>query len=232
MKKRKLLFIILLFMFCSGCSVDYNLNIDSDDKINEVVELSAEDGEDIEKIESYQNYLPIDKGADDANVFKNKIDEVAYYDQKKSTTDDKLKFSYLHNFDTFQQDYITNNSYKYVTITKDENKLILSTSKINTAFERYSNLNSVRVNIVSRYKLIDTNADTHSNYKYTWVIDRTNYSNKYLYLSLDTSKRKKTIFEKITDTGIFLYLPLMLVIVGVVFAVWLIVRNGRKKNQV
>ena len=80
--------------------------------------------------------------------------------------------------------------------------------------------------------LIDTNADTHSNYKYTWVIDRTNYNNKYLYLSLDTSNRKKTVKEEVNDTGIFAYLPLILIIVGAIVVGWLVVKKGDKRNQV
>lgn len=232
MKNGKLLFLLLILMICSGCSVEYNLNIDKDDKIKEIITLLAEDGNDIEQIEKYQTYLPIDKDADDAGVFEKKIDGVSYYDQKKSPSYDKLKFSYLHNFDTFQRDYITNSSYQYVTITKDDNQLILSTSRINKVFERYDNLNSVTINITSRYKLVDTNADTHSKYKYTWVVDRTNYNNKYLYLSLDTSNRKKTVSEEVNDTGIFVYLPLILIIVGVIVVGWLVVKKGDKRNQV
>lgn len=232
MRNNKLLFLFLLLLFCSGCSVEYNLDIDKNDKFQEVVEITAEDGNDIEKIQNYQVYLPIDNNADDASVFQNKLNGVSYYEQKKSTSYDKLKFSYLHNFDTFQRDYITNSSYEYVTITKDDNQLILSTSRINKAFEIYSNLNFVTINITSRYKLIDTNADTHSKYKYTWVVDRTNYNNKYLYLALDTSNRKKTVSEEINDMGIFSYLPLILIIAGIIVIGWLVVRNGNKRNQV
>lgn len=219
-------------MICSGCSVEYNLNIDKDDKLKEIITLSAEDGNDIEQIEKYQTYLPIDKDADDAGVFEKKIDGVSYYEQKKSSSNDKLRFSYLHNFDTFQRDYITNSSYQYVTITKDDNQLILSTSRVSSAFERYSNLSSVTINITSRYKLIDTNADTQGNYKYTWVIDRGNYNNKYLYLALDTSNRKKTASEEINDIGIFSYLPLILIIAGIIVIGWFVVKNGNKRNQV
>ena len=232
MKNGKFLFFLLILMICSGCSAEYNLNIDKDDKIKEIITLSAEDGNDIEQIEKYQTYLPIDKDADDASVFEKKIDGVSYYEQKKSPSYDKLKFSYLHHFDTFQQDYITNSSYEYVTLTKDKENLILSTSRINKAFEIYNNLTSVTINITSRYKLVDTNADTHSKYKYTWVVDRTNYNNKYLYLSLDTSNRKKTVSEEVNDTGIFAYLPLILIIVGVIVVGWLVVKKGDKRNQV
>lgn len=228
----KFLFLLLILMICSGCSAEYNLNIDKDDKIKEIITLSAEDGNDIEKIQNYQVYLPIDNNTDDASVFQNKLNGVSYYEQKKSTSYDKLKFSYLHNFDTFQRDYITNSSYQYVTITKDDNQLILSTSRINKAFEIYSNLNFVTINITSRYKLVDTNADTHSKYKYTWVIDRENYNNKYLYLALDTSNRKKTASEEINDMGIFSYLPLILIIAGIIVIGWLVVKNGNKRNQV
>lgn len=232
MKRSNFLFVFFILIFCSGCSAEYNLNIDKNDNFQEVIELTAEDGNDIEKIKSYQTYLPIDKNADDAGVFENKVDGVSYYEYKKSTSGDKLSFNYSHRFDTFQQDYITNNSYEYVTLTKDKDKLILSTSRINKAFERYDNLNSVTINITSRYKLVDTNADTHSNYKYTWVIDRTNYYNKYLYLSLDTSNRKKTVAEEVNAIGIFAYLPLILIIMVIVFIVWLVVRSGKRRNQV
>ena len=78
MKNGKFLFLLLILMICSGCSVEYNLNIDKDDKIKEIITLSAEDGNDIEQIEKYQTYLPIDKDADDAGVFEKKIDGVSY----------------------------------------------------------------------------------------------------------------------------------------------------------
>ena len=57
-------------------------------------------------------------------------------------------------------------------------------------------------------------------------------STYWLYLSLDTSNRKKTVSEEVNDTGIFAYLPLILIIVGVIVVGWLVVKKGDKRNQV
>ena len=40
MVNNKLLFLFLLLLFCSGCSAEYNLDIDKNDKFQEVVEIT------------------------------------------------------------------------------------------------------------------------------------------------------------------------------------------------
>lgn len=233
MKKSKILLSIIVLVFCSGCTVNYDLNINRINDISENVMLSATDGNDIAEFADFNSYIPIDKNADDSGVFDSKVDGVEYYTQKINSSSDKLLFSYNHtNFNTFSNDYITNNAYKYVTITRNDDSLILSTSKLNLAFDRYDNLDEVVVTITSRYKLIETNADSSEKYKYTWTIDRSNYDDKYLYLSLDTSERKNTLTEDIEEMNLFAYLPLIIIIVVIVVAVWLFIKRSEKKNQV
>ncbi len=232
MEKRSLMFVLLLILFCSGCTVQYNLDIDHYDRINEQVILKSSTSADTVAIRDYVSYLPINKDADDSSIFNQKLDGVVYYDQKKSALNDAITFQHLHSFNTFQNDYITSGSYKYVTVSQRKNNLILSTSKVNQAFERYDNLDEIVVKIHSRYKLVDTNADNSNNYTYIWRIDRNNYHDKFLYLSLDLTDRKKSLYEMIQNFGIFTYFPIILILLGIGLFIYLFIKRSKKRDQI
>ncbi len=232
MKYCKILLILVIVLCCSGCSVNYNLSIDKGEVFNEKVSLIANYGSDVEEISNFNMNIPISKDVDDKNIFMNKIKGVKYYNQSKDSNKERMSFSYRHNFTTFQNDYISNSSYKYVTIYKKENNLILSTSNTNLAFEKYDNLDKVVVTIRSRYRLIDTNADKKENYKYIWEITRENYSNKYIYLSLDMSNHKDSFWEKLEGIGFFKYFWLIVIVISIIIFVFLFFKYSKKRDQI
>lgn len=234
MKKGRLVLITIVALFCSGCSANYNLNIDSLDKINEVLELNASDENDKLEISNYNTFLPVDRNADDITVFKNKIAGVEYYNQKISASGDKLIFQYSHHkFKSFYNDYITNNSYEYVTIMNHDDNLVLSTSKVNYAFEKYENLDNLTIKIISKYKLKETNADIIGDREYIWNISREDANKRYIYLSLDTSEKNLKFWEKFLDgqyTDIFTVLVFLVVLGGIGYI--FIRRRGKKVDSI
>lgn len=229
MKNNKLILVVIL-LFCSGCSASYSLNIDSLDNINEILELGADNENDRLEISNYNTFLPIDRNADDVSVFKSKVPGVEYYTQKTNSTGDKLIFQYNHNrFKTFYNDYITNRCYEYVTIMNNNNDLILSTSKVNYAFQKYENLDKVTIKITSKYKLKETNADIKGNREYIWNISREEANDKYIYLSLDMSEKDLNFWERLWNgeyTSMFTVFVLLTIIAGILY---IFIRKKEKK---
>ena len=88
------------------------------------------------------------------------------------------------------------------------------------------------VKIHSRYELVDTNADISNNYTYIWRIDRNNYHDKFLYLSLDLTDRKKSLYEMIQDFGIFTYFPIILILLGIGLFIYLFIKRSKKRDQI
>ena len=234
MKKCLLFFIILLM--CSGCAVKYNLDIGEDFKFDESIRLDALNDVDKEKLGSFHQYIPVNFDVDDASVFEKKFSDIKYYKIKRGL--DFINFSYSHNITGYHDSYFIRNCYQHVTImekNKDTKRaeLLLSTSNKFLCFEKYDNLDDVKVTITSKYKLKDTNADEVEKHKYTWNITRDNASNKYLYLLLDTTNRDLTLWEKILEgeyTNIFT-VSLLIFLVGL-FIYFILKKKGDWKNRV
>ena len=197
--KYYLLFICLFFL--SGCSANYQLNIDKNLSFNETVIMNASDNEDISLISSYEGYLPINVESDDTAVFEKKIDNVEYYDLKKNKDNSKMKFSYNFDLTSLNKSMIAASCFKHIAAinnvddTENKNELILSTSKGFLCFDKYENLDDVTVVLYSKYQEIQTNADVIDGHQYIWNIDRENAKDKYIYLSLDMNKKNLNLWE-------------------------------------
>ncbi len=231
--KVKYCFLIVCLMLLSGCSIDYHLDIDKNLYFDESVVMNASSDADISAIMSYNEFLPIDREADDPFVFKNKIDGIKYYKMEKSKDNSKMRFSYKFDDQLFNKSLIVNSCYKYITSMKVDNNLILSTSREFLGFDVYDNLDEVKVTLSSTYKLNETNADEVEGHNYIWYITRENANNKYLYLSLDTSVRNLTLWEKILEgeyTNIFT-VSVLLFIVGMGIY-WFFKKKSERRDKI
>lgn len=224
---KKIKYILLLFIL-SGCSVEYNINIDKNINLNENINILAQTEDEILRIEEYNGNLPIDVEIDDPSVIEKKDNDIEYYDINK--VEKNIYFNYSYDLDNFKKNVFTNSCYEYVTATKNDNKLILATSKEFSCFEKYNQLEDVIVTITSKYKLTDTNADNIEKHKYIWYINEDNANNKRLYLSLDTSIEELTFLKKLMRGDYFtpFTISIMLLIIGSI--IYLILK--RKSNKV
>ena len=69
-------------------------------------------------------------------------------------------------------------------ISGSENHLIINTSKGNSCFDYYDELDELNINIElsSDYEIINSNADLKNNNTHTWKINRNNYQDKFIQL--------------------------------------------------
>ena len=236
--KKCLLFLIIL-LGCCGCSAEYHLDIDSIDKMNEEVVLSASSSDDYDKIRDYSNYLPINYNSDEPAVFEKKLDDIEYYRKKKSNDNSHLSFSYSYNMEKMKNNMITHSCFEYVNVMTSslgqdkDAELMLSTSDKFLCFEHYDNLDKVHVVITSKYKLKETNADNVSKHQYEWTFRRNDSDGKYIYLLLDARRRDLTLWERFLEgefVNVFTISILLFMIGGLVF--FLLKKKGDRRDKI
>lgn len=238
MRNKCLLFLVIV-LCCTGCHVDYNLNIDNKLNLSESIMLQADTSSDIEKIQGYDEYQPVDYKADEAAVFQKKFPNVEYYSISKGKDSSSINFKYKFDISQFNEGMFAKNCFKYVTVMKKKNgkgrygALLLSTSDRLQCMDNYDNLDQVTINISSKFKLIECNADEVSHHKYTWYYDRGNYTDKHIYLLLDTREKDLTFLEKFLEgeyINTFTVILFIFVIVGIV--IFILRRKGIERNKV
>ena len=233
MKKNIVLF-FLIILSCTGCHVDYRLNVDNLERISENVSLTADNEDDRTQFTDFKKFVPIDKEADDYSIFESKVDGVNYYDIFRDSNSMKFRYN-NYNVDTLNKGMLSHQCYKYVTImnNSDDREFLLSTSREFLCFDKYDNLEEVDVHIISKYKLKETNADSVNGHEYVWNINRSNFKDKYLYLLLDTSKRDLTLWERIVEgefTNMFTISLLVLVVGGIIG--FILKKRGDYRNRI
>ena len=238
MRIRYVLFLIII-LCCSGCSVVCDFDIDSLNNIDEKINISADNSLDIEKIKDFNYYVPISYLVDDYSAFESEKKGLFYYNFSKNNDNSNMKFSYSYDIDDIKDDFFAHRCFEYVAFKKNslgnkgKSELILSTSNKFLCFDRYDNLDNVIVNVYSKYKLKDTNADDVDGHKYTWKFDRNNYNDKFIYLLLDTTVRDLNFWERLLEGDsltIFALFIIIFVFLGIV--ILLFKKRGQMRNKV
>lgn len=238
MKNKCLLFFVIV-LCCTGCHVDYNLNIDNDLNLDEAVVLQADTSSDAERIEKYDEYLPVDYNSDDYSSFDKKLPNMKYYSIKKSKDNSSMSLKYKFDISQFNEGMIAKSCFKYITVMKKKKgegrygALLLSTSNRLQCMDNYENLDQVAIHISSKYKLIESNADEVTHHNYTWYYDRSNYTNKHIYLLLDIKEKDLTFWEKFLEGEYFNSFTVTLfifIVVGIV--IFILRRWGIERNKV
>lgn len=224
---KKLRFILLLLIIlCTGCSVEYNLEINEDLSVNEEV-VALED-------QSFydQYYKSTISRVIDLVMSRNKdyLEQNNYIVEKiidkKSGVNIKNTFSNLNEYyNTSKFDTQLFSEFKY---DKIENIVELSAKglmiKETDLIERYL-IDDAKINIKLPFKVIDTNADSYdyTTNTYSWDITQdTEY--KEVYLKFNTNK-KATNYKSIF-TGLIISIVCIVIIVLIM---WIV--NKKKVNN-
>lgn len=163
--KRLFLFVIIILL--TGCSGNYNLNINDDLSINEELELSVEN-----KNNAYQKTL---------NIFENNEIDKENYDV--SVSGNEVKISYKNKYNSIEE-YISNSEvyhqlFNKIEYNKSNNYIDLYISENIKIKDSYTAINGsnltdfdvLQINITNPYKIIYTNAEISNENTYTWTIN-------------------------------------------------------------
>ena len=194
MKKK----IILLFslILLTGCSAEYNLTIVNDSYKEEL-------NVDNVKIDNISDLiLPLYYDIDEYDVDRVKPGDDGFYNAKL----DKNSYSLFNtfNYSSFIKSTLLNSCYDRVDVIKNSKKIYLSTVGSFKCYDNY-NVDDIKVNIISKYKLVDSNADSVNNNVYSWNINKNNLD-KGIYIEFVLPKKSEKMKKKFIDNNFYLFL--------------------------
>lgn len=177
MKKIKCLFIVFLIVFVTGCTSNYDLNLDVD-TIDEKLTISLPESE---YIDNYDTLTANKSVFDDGSVF---------YDIEVFENDDNYLITYSHNYN--HEDYFNslNLNSCFSKINHDINGSIETISL--QGFKCLQGEN-IRVIVDSKYKIYNSNAHIVNGNKNIWDINSDNKDNINISFVVDYSQ---TYFNK------------------------------------
>ena len=230
----KLKYIILgfcCFLFCSGCSVEYNLDIDNELNLKEKITINSQNSNDINRIKELKDYYPTNYSADRFEIFEKKTKGVSYYDVNKNSDNTSVEFKYNYNFKSFSDNVFAKTCYEYVTLMNyyneetKRNELILSTSNKFMCFDYQDTLDNVTLKIHTKRKVYDNNADEVKNDTYIWNINRDNQNEKYIMLSMESTIKDNEV--PFWEKNILLFVLLGLLLIGLIVFIIMSKRSKR-----
>lgn len=186
---KKILILLFLIMFLTGCSAEVNIII-NDTGINESIMFRDSN------VTAYKNNIPVfydDIFSDIEPDVKN--EGVKYYN--KSVSQDvngyKINYSYKYTIDEYKKSRSVKGAFRSFNIRENnaDEEIVISTDSGGLRyFESYMNLDSVKINITPSYKVLESNADYVSGNVYTWVYSKN--TKKHIYMKLDNPSNNST----------------------------------------
>lgn len=186
--KKKTILLTIMTILLTGCTVNYDLKF-NESTIEENITIIPETQEEKENTKYFENrdfYSIIDQ--------KN---ELMY--EKQKNKDDSYEFKYTYNFENFKNSRFTT-CYDAYTLNNDNGIITLSTSKeFRCLTYDYNNVDNIKINITTEYKVVDNNADEVNGNVYTWNINRDNSTNKPIKFSYNKKKKRKLTLKEFIE---------------------------------
>lgn len=181
--RKRILIIITLILFLTGCSCTYNLTINGDKYSEEIILV----GENNNEISSFNKnwQIPIDKneyniGTDPSS--DNKTNSNTY---KYTLYGSRITFNYDFGINEYINSTAVSKCYNKLTVINQEDNLIISSSSKAICFEQNPPLNNVTINITVDRPVKNSNADSKNGNTYTWRLNKNNANSKDINLILD-----------------------------------------------
>ena len=180
---KKILFLILLCLLLTGCTINYNLEIE-DNQFNETItgtvlnsEISHKDGQtDIGPYEYFLNteQLPF---TNNNNI---------YYEKTLNNTNDGVDYEYKYTFNenNFINSRILNTCFNNYTFESKDDKYYISLS----GDFKCAYADKTKIKITTKYKVTAHNANKKSKNTYTWTINKDKIEDLNLFITIDKTK--------------------------------------------
>lgn len=172
MKKMKIIVLVFVVILLTGCTGNYNININNDLSVDENAELYVK----TKNINDLNSLLSenINKKDYSLEIVSNGTTKVKYY-KKYSSIEEYISSSILYNELFDLKKYLKNKKSIY---------FVASSLLDNNEGESTSNnpiINNVKVTITSTYDMIESNADEIDGNKYIWNISNKDISKNILF---------------------------------------------------
>lgn len=207
----KLLLVLVIFLVCSGCSINYNLDIkESEITENIIVNDTAINGRvSSDILKDYQTWMPVYNNIENSDLISDsdgegnlgKIDGIEYHEKTITTINNGyyLTYKYTYPIDKFNNANSIRLAYASPKVYNTSNYINIKTDDVNVLC-RYAYFESLHVNITvdkNIYEVGQTNADKVNGDIYTWNLNRSNCDNSVISLTLN----KKTNTSSSSSTS-------------------------------
>lgn len=214
---------ILLLFFCfllTGCTLNYNINIDSD-YITETINLTIPD--DKLNPEAFQE---LTSSNNSVYLYKKKYYDVNYTRENNSTIFD---YSFKHKLKDYNDAKVLGWCYQDRNIKEDFDNIII---ELNGAFdcanmEDQNHISQAKINITTKLKVLENNADKINGDTYTWIINEDNYTNKPIKMVI----KKNSDVKKLKENTNLLLICLGIFIIPVVLVITFIYLKSKNKDK-
>ena len=223
---KKIILVIALLLFASGCDVVYNLDIDNElYKENLLVSTSSE-SKDYENVKNYYWPKPIDYTTTGYSESPRQVEGITYYNYENTSNDKLASFSYFYDMNEIElkNSAIIHNCYLNFNIyeNEDDKTKTISTSNEFLCFSKYPPLENVTINLTTKENVVEHNADSYSGNTYTWKINKLTAKNKPIRIVTGTQIKE----ESENFTLLFIIIGGFLLIIVIIF-----VYKYRKSNS-
>lgn len=214
MRLKKYLFLVLIAIFLSGCSKEYNLTI-TDDEFIEEVNVTLLDNVDNKKIVD-NDYYPLHANTEET------------YEKKIDSNDGYLKLNLKYRYK--KEDFANANS---VNQCFNERKIFLNDEEyyyleLKEMTDCVSDFN-FDINIITNNKVISNNADEVNNNKYTWHLSEDNKDNFKLKIKI-----AKAVYSNngLTNSKVISYVILGLIGIAIIIFIGVTIKYVKNKNKI
>ena len=206
----KKIFIVIICFIMTGCTVNYNYDIDTNIEKIELLDNNEQYGMDVKK--SINEIIDIN--GDETSL-------IGYYTFNPVIGNNEsgisLKYTYNNFFDYRLYSQFLK-CYDFSNSSVTENNVNINITSIISCDEKFDNAN---ITLLVKGKLIETNADIVNNNSYTWMVQ--NNSDKDIILNVNRKIESKSAN----------YTTILIIFIGITFAIVIItaIILVRKKNK-
>ncbi len=218
---RKSILLLLIIFMVTGCSVQYNLEINSSSvKENTNIKFAKEtfDG----TLSSLSNYnMPITQDSKQVDFYNLDVSEDAanYY----------LKYNYEFDHQKYVNSYFVKNCYETVKLEEKYGQIHFYTSSqfrcIN--LDDGGHIDSATINIKTDMRVIENNADEIKDNIYTWKINEKNSDNKPINIVMEKNDDIDTLVNNTKDMLIILG---AILIPAALIGIYMVIRKKRSNS--
>lgn len=222
MKWLKVLVLIIFVFLLSGCTVNYNIELDQDGMTEKSI-FTLDGSKESEKRVNDLYKTPL------VAYYDMDVNKSFYYKAEKSKKDNNNILTYTYRFKNTQlrSSPLVEGCYYKRNVMIDDDYIVLQTDeRVTCLFEDgYQLVDELKINIRTRLNVVEQNADYHDGNTYTWVINKNNYTNKPIYFKVEKMEEKTGT----SNFGIGEWLVVIGVVAGISFIVYRILMLKRKK---
>ena len=197
--KKKLFILIGLLFILTGCTSEVTITI-TEKKISEDIVIDNYPSGSLTKNDiknGYRHFVP----AYGSSILADSEPDrrkggTAYYNFNMSELNSGYRINYKYDFplDKYYDSRALKEAYSSAKVIDDGQYLTIETSNKNQDLVLYPELTKLTINIVSDFPLIESNADSCSGTKCTWIYNSSS-NNKGIYIKLKKTSTNSTVVK-------------------------------------